>query len=135
MALHPAGAGDRWVDLVDIATGLAATARSVVLDEGDATRRYARVLSTPVYEAWVIRWSTSAQLGLHDHGGSSGAVVVVGGELLELRDGDPPRLRVLGCGDVATIDARTVHAISNRSRADALSVHVYSPPLSDMNFY
>jgi len=139
MMLHPAGTGELRVDLADIATGLATTAHEITLDECDDTRRFARVLETSHYEAWVIRWSRAAALGLHDHGGSSGAVVVVDGELVEVRVGDEaqpgPRRRTLRRGDLISIAPRTVHSISNRGRADALSVHVYSPPLSGMNFF
>ena len=139
MALHPAGSGRVSVELIDIAVGLATTARHIPVDDGDDTRRYARVLSTPLYEAWVIRWSASAALTLHDHGGSSGAVVVVDGELVEVRIANPPwrasRSRTLHRGDVLAINPDTVHSISNEQTSDALSVHVYSPPLSTMTFY
>lgn len=64
--------------LADIAIGLG---RSVTLGEakllGSGTRRYARLLVTPAYDAWLIEWDPDANLDLHDHGGSSGAFHVV----------------------------------------------------------
>ena len=139
MALHPANTSTD-IDLYDIAAGLAATTHHVCLDDGDATRRFARVLSTSEYDAWIIRWSESAELGLHDHGNSTGIVHVVDGELVETRvDEHHPtsqlRSRTLRQGDVARIDPNTIHAVANVHRTEALSVHVYSPPLSQMTFY
>ena len=128
------------VDILDIAEGLAASAHDVVLDERDGTRRYTRVLATPQYDAWIIEWSASAGLDLHDHGGSSGVVLVVDGELLEVRVDDRNRVArtrrtVARRGDVIHISPQTIHAVSNIRPSTALSVHVYSPPLSSMTFY
>jgi quercetin dioxygenase-like cupin family protein len=139
MALHPAGANGLRADLIDIAAGLAATARDVPLEDGDATRRFAQVLSTVRYDAWVIRWRSSADLRLHDHGDSFGIVQVVGGELVELRAGpnqqSEPRSRTVRPGETIRITPATIHAVSNTASKEALSVHVYSPPLSSMTFY
>lgn len=139
MALHPAGRNGLRVDLIDIATGLAATARDVPLDDGDTNRRFARVLSTAHYDAWVIRWMTSAELTFHDHGDSSGIVQVVDGELVELRVNPQPyqhpRPRTVRRGESVRISPATIHAVSNVAVTEALSVHVYSPPLSRMTFY
>jgi predicted metal-dependent enzyme (double-stranded beta helix superfamily) len=127
-------------DLKAIALGLAASASAIALDEHDDTRRFARVLATPQYDAWVIRWSASAILDLHDHGGSWGVVHVVDGELVEVRvdllDPRRPRTtRTVRGGQTIRISPATVHAVANTQLAEALSVHVYSPPLSSMNFY
>src|SRR4030088_2879847 len=46
-------------------------------------RRFARLLHTPAYEAWLIEWEAAADLELHDHGGSQGAFHVVDGALVE----------------------------------------------------
>jgi predicted metal-dependent enzyme (double-stranded beta helix superfamily) len=97
------------------------------------------VLATSTYDAWVIRWSPSAELELHDHGGSNGVVHVVEGELVEqhsdLAVGGPLRSQIVRRGERARITPTTVHAVANFGPADALSVHVYSPPLSAMTFY
>jgi hypothetical protein len=41
------------------------------------------LLDTDLYDAWLIEWSPSSGLELHDHGGSRGVVVVVDGTLVE----------------------------------------------------
>jgi predicted metal-dependent enzyme (double-stranded beta helix superfamily) len=127
------------VDLHAIASGLAETALFVPLDHCDATRRYTRMLSTSSYDAWVIWWSPSAELDLHDHGGSIGVVHVVEGELVEqhadLVTGGPLRSETVRVGHTARTASTTVHAVANLGPRDALSVHVYSPPLSTMTFY
>ncbi|MEY2424133.1 MAG: hypothetical protein QOI95_4200 [Acidimicrobiaceae bacterium] len=140
-ALHPAGAALRvaGVDLHAIASGLAQTAQFVPLDHCDATRRYTRMLSTPSYDAWVIRWSPSAELDLHDHGGSIGVVHVVEGELVEqhadLVTGGPLQSQTVRAGHTVRTASTSVHAVANLGPDDTLTVHVYSPPLSTMTFY
>ena len=138
-ALHPASTSRAHLDLEAIAAGLAATAPDVHLDDGDATRRYSRVLATARYDAWIIRWTTAAELRLHDHGDSAGVVQVVEGELLELRASVARPRRLLSTtvrrGEQLRIRPNTVHAVSNVAAAEALSVHVYSPPLTRMTFY
>ena len=67
-----------------IATGLAQSppATDQVWIPG-TRRRYRRLLGTDLYDAWLIEWSPSSGLELHDHGGSRGVVVVVDGTLVE----------------------------------------------------
>jgi hypothetical protein len=126
--------------LADIAIGLGRT-----ISRGDAdllgagVRRYARLLNTPAYDAWLIEWDHDADLDLHDHGGSSGAFHVVDGVLVEvytdLARPEPLRTLVLGAGDARQVTPGRVHRLWNPGPAKALSVHVYSPPLSSMTFY
>jgi hypothetical protein len=102
-------------------------------------RRYQRLLGTDVYDAWLIEWSPSSGLELHDHGGSRGVVVVVDGALVEtytdLEDCRPLATQFLSRGDTLAIPSTRVHEVSNPGPADALSVHVYSPPLRQMTFF
>ena len=80
-------------------------------------------------------WGTGSCLDLHDHGGSSGALHVVRGALIEqYRDlGDPAGLvtRRLEAGETVVVPAVRTHSIANRG-AEVASVHVYSPPLRDL---
>jgi len=126
--------------LDSIAAGLAAVMRpdDLLLEPG-TDRAYRRLLLTDAYEAWLIAWSPGGALELHDHGGSTGAVVVVQGDLVEtytdrLR---PAALRTnrLRAGDSLAIGPARLHGVSNPGPGDALSVHVYSPPLTAMTFY
>jgi hypothetical protein len=102
-------------------------------------RRFARLLHTPAYEAWLIAWETAADLELHDHGGSQGAFHVVEGALVEahsdLADPIPLRTLPIGTGEGRQVPATRVHRVWNPGPSRAVSVHVYSPPLSSMTFY
>jgi hypothetical protein len=102
-------------------------------------RRWVRLLATRSYDAWLIGWPAGSGLGLHDHGDSSAALCIVRGVLDEqhLPPGGSGRIatRRLVAGDAVAFDAGRVHAVHNASKGDALSVHVYSPPLSTMTFF
>jgi hypothetical protein len=132
--------------LADIAAGLACSIAAGGQDEfeeaeredGDL-RRFARLLHTPAYEAWLIAWEAAADLELHDHGGSQGAFHVVEGALVEahsdLADRAPLQTLVLGPGEGRDVTPTRVHRVWNPGPARAVSVHVYSPPLTSMTFY
>src|SRR6266550_1068092 len=115
--------------LADIAAGLASSFRAAVRAEpflsfmpeardvfeeieweGGDLRRFARLLHTPAYEAWLIAWEAAA---------------------------DPAPLRTLpvGTGEGRQLPATRVHQVWNPGPGRAVSVHVYSPPLNSMTFY
>jgi len=144
--------------LADIAAGLASSFRADVRAEpflsfmpeardvfeeieweGGDLRRFARLLHTPAYEAWLIAWEAAADLELHDHGGSRGAFHVVEGTLVEahtdLADPAPLRTLPIGTGEGRQLPATRVHQVWNPGPGRAVSVHVYSPPLNSMTFY
>jgi quercetin dioxygenase-like cupin family protein len=126
-------------DLDAIAAGLAVSARTLPLDQHEPTRRYTRVLATASYDAWVIAWSPSAELDVHDHAGSTAAVHVVEGELVERRTdlvtGRSLGVRTVRGGQTIRVAPTIAHGVANYGPGDALSVHVYSPPLTGMTFY
>jgi predicted metal-dependent enzyme (double-stranded beta helix superfamily) len=130
----------RIEDLEVIATGLAQSSRATdqVWIPG-TRRRYRRLLGTDLYDAWLIEWSPSSGLELHDHGGSRGVVVVVAGTLVEtytdLDNCHPLVSQSLTGGETLAIPPTRVHEVSNPGPGDALSVHVYSPPLREMTFF
>jgi predicted metal-dependent enzyme (double-stranded beta helix superfamily) len=86
-------------------------------------------------EAWLITWPPHTGLGMHDHRGSEAVLAVVRSSLRErfvdergvsdrwLRPGSPVRL----AGD-------HVHEVVNVGDDEAVSIHVYSPPLADADF-
>jgi len=102
-------------------------------------RRYCRLIATDRYDAWLIAWSPCSGVELHDHGGSQGAVAVASGRLLEhytdLRWRPPIRSRIVDPGVTVSVPGIRVHEVSNPGPTDALSVHVYSPPLTTMTFF
>ncbi len=142
---HPAGRGlsKRPLDpdaLRVVATGLAQSAPRTGHAWTEGTRRrYTRLLETVLCDAWLIHWSPAADLELHDHGGSRGAVVVIAGRLVEtytdLQRCSSLRTQIVNRGETLTISATRVHGISNPGPENALSVHVYSPPLREMTFF
>jgi predicted metal-dependent enzyme (double-stranded beta helix superfamily) len=130
--------------LLELAAHLAATTDPACLPPAVAGspapgRRYARILSEPYVEAWLIEWSTGSGIDLHDHGGASGALHVVRGALLEAHADrfypGPLRYRQVRRGGAITFGPATVHDVVNMGTETALSVHVYSPTLETMTFY
>jgi rhodanese-related sulfurtransferase len=96
-------------------------------------RWYERLYHGADNDIWVISWLPGQSTGFHDHGESSGALVVATGILEEHRPGEqtlsihPGRPRSFG-PDYA-------HDVRNVSLAPAISIHAYSPPLNEMNEY
>ena len=80
-----------------------------------------------------------APIELHDHGGSSGAVHVVRGELEEASTNRVLRTPLArsrgGEGEVVTFGPEHVHDVVNPGDRPALSIHVYAPRLVSMTFY
>jgi rhodanese-related sulfurtransferase len=96
-------------------------------------RWYERLYHGPDYDIWVISWLPGQSTGFHDHGASSGAFVVATGILEEHRPGERPR--VIHPGKPRAFGPDYAHDVRNVSLAPAISIHAYSPPLSDMNEY
>lgn len=96
-------------------------------------RWYERLYDGPDYDIWVISWLPGQSTGYHDHGASSGAFVVATSILEEHR---PAELaRVMHPGKPCAFGPDYAHDVRNASLAPAISIHAYSPPLSDMNEY
>jgi len=96
-------------------------------------RWYERLYHGPDYDIWVISWLPGQSTGFHDHGASSGAFVVATGILEERRPGE--RTRVIHPGKPRAFGPDYAHDVRNGSLAPAISIHAYSPPLTDMNEY
>ena len=126
--------------LGDIAAGLAAavTGDEVRIEPGQL-RGFMRLLESESYEAWLLAWAPSGALELHDHGGSAGAVHVVGGEIVELYTDlahrHPLRTHTVGAGQDLALPPTRAHEVWNPGPHPAFSVHVYSPPITTMTFF
>jgi rhodanese-related sulfurtransferase/mannose-6-phosphate isomerase-like protein (cupin superfamily) len=96
-------------------------------------RWYERLYHGPDHDIWVISWLPGQSTGFHDHGASSGAFMVATGILEEHRPGE--RTRVIHPGKARAFGPDYAHDVRNVSLAPAISIHAYSPPLSDMNEY
>ena len=96
-------------------------------------RWYERLYHGPDHDIWVISWLPGQSTGFHDHGASSGAFVVATGILEEHSPGK--RTRVIHPGKPRAFGPDYAHDVRNVSLAPAISIHAYSPPLSEMNEY
>ncbi|MFD9128384.1 cysteine dioxygenase [Kitasatospora sp. NPDC059571] len=100
------------------------------------TRWYARLETGPGYEVWLLSWLPGQSSGLHDHGRSAGVMTVVEGELTErslTRSGEGAR--VLRPGGRRVLSAGDVHEVVNAALEPAVSIHLYTPGLVEMNQY
>jgi hypothetical protein len=106
-------------------------------------RWYAPLLQDDICEAWLLGWPSGGGIELHDHGTSSGALVVVEGALLETsiaasdwgRPGGRLRHRRLSEGALVSFGPDHIHDVINSGAGQALSIHAYSPRLRSMTFY
>ena len=96
-------------------------------------RWYERLYEGPDHDIWVISWMPGQCTGFHDHGESSGAFVVATGILEEHRPGHQPL--VIPPGKSRAFGPDYAHDVRNISLAPAVSIHAYSPPLTDMKEY
>jgi rhodanese-related sulfurtransferase/mannose-6-phosphate isomerase-like protein (cupin superfamily) len=96
-------------------------------------RWYERLYHGPDYDIWAISWMPGQSTGYHDHGESAGAFVVATGILEEHRPGEP--IFAIEPGQPRAFGPDYAHDVRNVSLAPAVSIHAYSPPLTDMNEY
>jgi rhodanese-related sulfurtransferase len=111
-------ASDGWLDRVRLRT---------------EDRWYERLHRGPDYDLWAISWMPGQSTGFHDHGQSAGAFVVATGTLEEHRPG--LQSDVIPPGKPRSFGPAYAHDVRNVSEAPAVSIHAYSPPLSEMNEY
>ena len=117
-----------------IAEGIAAGDPGAFVPDGTA-RRWGLAAANESYEAWVIAWPAGTGLAMHDHSGSRAAVHLVSGRLRErFRDGGSTHVRWLNAGESQVLSADHVHEVINLGDVEAISVHVYSPAIADMDF-
>ena len=122
--------------LLLMASGLALDAEvwRARIDTNPTARTGLRVLVNDAYEVWILRWPTGGAVRPHDHGASNAAFAVTTGILKEIRWSGGIRSEcLLGPGDGASMQTGVVHDVV--ACQEALSVHVYSPPLSRMAFF
>ena len=106
-----------------------------------AERSWVLLAVSDLFEAWAIGWPPGGRIELHDHGRSSGTVVVAGGCLTEtsLRSTESGVVRVathhVSAGEHRRFGPGYVHDLLNEGDRPAISVHVYSPKLTTMRYY
>ena len=102
-------------------------------------RWWTQLVADKNIDVWLLTWLTTQETELHDHGGSSAAFTVVQGALSEVRVG------AHGAVELSKVDAAshtvqwvapgTVHDVGNPFAQPAVSIHAYSPPLTQMTYY
>jgi hypothetical protein len=132
--LHP----DRllWTprELRDLTTTVASELTSSLLNiltYTEPERWWTRLALTEGVELWLLSWLPGQQTEPHDHGGASCAFTVLTGELAEFYryPGGPIRSQSHGVGSTAGFGAGRAHQVLNLGKANAATVHAYSPPL------
>jgi hypothetical protein len=104
-------------------------------------RWHCRLAEEPDAEVWLLSWLPGQHTDLHDHGGSSGAFVVVTGTLTEytaaIRPDGLPRLfdNTFSAGHGRSFGPHHIHQIANAGSQPAVSLHVYGPALREMTRY
>ena len=86
-------------------------------------------------EAWLNTWWEARDTGFHDHGGSCVGVFVIEGRAANeaLTVGGPRRISSYGAGESFAFRADGIHRMDHE--AGAVTVHVYSPPISSIGHY
>ena len=97
-----------------------------------------RVHADDDVDIWLITWLHQQSTTLHDHGSSAGAFTVVSGRLREYLA--PSRGGQVCEYEFAPRKTRSfgplhVHDVYNPYAEPAVSVHAYSPPLTEMSYY
>lgn len=131
----------RDVNPLAIAEGFSVSAAEAPELRDVPKRRWVLLAATDLFEAWAIGWPPGGKIELHDHGQSSGVVVVARGSLTEtrIRPTDHGVAAVeshhLGTGESRTFGSYYVHDMVNDGPSHAVSVHVYGPKLTSMSYY
>jgi len=125
----------RPTDLADIVTGFVDRPHDWMdrVRLNPSRRWYERLEIGDGHDVWLLSWLPGQGTGFHDHGASSGAFVVATG-CLEERRPNAPALMVKARG-IRTFGAHYIHDVRNVSAAPAVSIHVYSPALTDVVRY
>jgi Cysteine dioxygenase type I len=131
----------RQPDLLAIAEGFAGTAMAIPELRSGSDRSWVLLAVSDLFEAWAIGWPAGGRIELHDHGHSHGAVVVAGGSLTETTVRATTRgvtligTRHIGEGEHRIFGPDFVHDLGNDRDDVAVSVHVYGPRLTSMQYY
>lgn len=109
--------------------------------QGLTERTWVLLAVTDLFEAWAIGWPAGGAIELHDHGHSSGAVVVAAGSLTETTVRSTSQgmtafgTHHISAGEHRRFGSRYVHDLTNDRDEQAISVHVYGPRLATMTYY
>jgi predicted metal-dependent enzyme (double-stranded beta helix superfamily) len=104
---------------------------------GQDQRWWTRLSAGEHADVWLLSWLPGHSTDLHDHGRSAAAFAVVRGSLTELRldGGGRPSRVVRRPGSVTWLAPGVVHDVHGAGTGPAVSIHAYSPPLTEMTYY
>lgn len=101
-----------------------------------------KVFKNDFVELLVIAWLPNQETLIHDHNGSHGVVRVFEGAITETKYkfDDEKKIEInsvqdAGLGAIAGVGEPDIHKLSNNGTQNAISIHVYAPPLIGMNIY
>jgi len=107
-----------------------------VVGHDPVKRWYARLLTSPTLEVWLLGWVRGQDTRLHDHGGWFYVVEgALGEEYGYVESWTGVRRRTHAAGRMRSFGPGYVHNLGNDGTAQATSIHAYSPPLSTMTYY
>jgi predicted metal-dependent enzyme (double-stranded beta helix superfamily) len=141
LAAALAAAAEHWLGLVEYRP---ASRWTHLLSTDDAAAALDPSLHADLTAAqvWLLSWLPDQGTPLHDHGRSAGAFAVVRGTLTErvastgrLERPVPETTVELTVGRIRHFGPHYVHQVTNTARGPAVSVHVYTPALTEMNTY
>jgi len=127
-------------DLERVALAIAARPElyeDLVVDD-ETSRWWLLLFRNPAYEVKLLTWEHDQSSDWHDHGGSSGVFAVTAGALTErhrAQDHVGIESRTFRAGQHGAFGPDHVHDVVFESGRPAVSIHVYSPPLSGLTFY
>lgn len=102
-----------------------------------ADRWWTRLSADSRVDVWLLSWLPGHHTDLHDHGESAAAFSVVRGRLIEIRaDRTGHRTAYARSpGSTTWVAPGVVHDVRGAGTTPAVSIHAYSPPLREMNYY
>ena len=100
-------------------------------------RWWTRLAAYPDTDVWLLSWLPGQATDLHDHGGSAASFAVVRGELAETRadSAGATTHHLWRPGSVTWLAPGVVHELTGAGDGPAVSVHAYSPGLTQMTYY
>ena len=99
------------------------------------------IKKTEYFELVLICWKPGQKTQIHDHNGSDCAFLILEGistESLYKFDGDKlvvSEVRKYLPGEVCAAGEPDIHQISNEEETNLVNLHLYTPPLNNINIY
>jgi mannose-6-phosphate isomerase-like protein (cupin superfamily) len=99
-------------------------------------RWWTRLWTDDRVDVWLLSWQPGHATELHDHGTSAAAFSVVSGSLTEVRPGAHGHDSFERTpGSVVWLAPGQIHDVHAGGDGPAVSIHAYSPPLSQMTYF